>query len=503
MFKGGSAGFLILLSLSALYLFTSLGELALIDPDEPRYAEGAREMRLLRDYIVPHLNFTPRINKPALFYWLVALSYQLFGISEFSARLPSAFFSFILLFLIYFWVKAELGQRTALLSSLVLLSSPLFLIISRLCIIDPLFFCLLGFTLFTFWKYLKEGIPPLFPFLFLGLAFFAKGPIALVLILLTLFTFSLWERSFLHFKKAFNPWGILIFLLVGCSWYLVLLYRIGYPAFKELLFQETIARFKEGVSHTGPFWYYLPILFVGFLPWSIYLIMNFKELRFRVSFLRYISSFSLATFLFFSICKTKLPTYILPILFPLSVYVGVILDKKFEEVRRIEVGIIFALIIIFSAYILIRPNDLLKFLSYGEILKAIFYTLLVSLPLLLLMNCKLRVQITYLFLFFPLLYFIFIYRFGEGFSSYRSCKELFEDVKVRGPYHIYSLRIAKPSLVFYSRKKIERMDDLNTFKGGYLVLKKEDLSRLLDITSSFEILSETKKYYLVWISRNS
>jgi hypothetical protein len=359
----------------------------------------------------------------------------------------------------------------------------------------------LGFTLFTFWKYLKEEIPPLFPFLFLGLAFFAKGPVALVLILLTLFTFSLWERSFLHFKKAFNPWGILIFLLVGCSWYLVLLYRIGYPAFKELLFQETIVRFKEGVSHTGPFWYYLPILFVGFLPWSIYLIMNFRILHFRVSFLRYISSFSLTTFLFFSICRTKLPTYILPILFPLSVYVGVILDKKYEEIKRIEVGIFFAMIVMFSAYILIRPNDLLKFLSYGEILKAIFYTLLISLPLLFLMNRKLRVQITYLFLFFPLLYFIFIYGFGGGFSSYRSCKGLFEDVRIEGTNYIYSLRVLKPSLVFYSRKKIERIEDLNAFKGGYLVLKKKDLSQLFDITASFEILSETSKYYLVWVQK--
>ena len=124
---------------SAMLLFSCLGRLALIDPDEPRYAESAREMMVSGDYAVPHLNFIPRVNKPGLFYWLILASYKIFGVSEFAARFPSAVFGLILILGLYFWVKNEIGEKEAFISSLILLSTPIFFVISRLAIIDAVF----------------------------------------------------------------------------------------------------------------------------------------------------------------------------------------------------------------------------------------------------------------------------------------------------------------------------------------------------------------------------
>src|SRR5687768_10575338 len=78
-----------LIVFAVFLLFFNAGDTALFEPDEGRNAEVAREILLLEDWVTPHYNFVPRMDKPILFYWLVAFSYKLFGVSEWAARLPS------------------------------------------------------------------------------------------------------------------------------------------------------------------------------------------------------------------------------------------------------------------------------------------------------------------------------------------------------------------------------------------------------------------------------
>jgi 4-amino-4-deoxy-L-arabinose transferase-like glycosyltransferase len=104
-------------------LFANLGGAALFEPDEGRNAEKAREILLLNDWVTPHENFIPVLDKPIFFYWLVAFSYKFFGIVEWSARLPSALLALGCLLLVYRFVRQRWGAWEAMWSVLVLVTS--------------------------------------------------------------------------------------------------------------------------------------------------------------------------------------------------------------------------------------------------------------------------------------------------------------------------------------------------------------------------------------------
>src|SRR5438445_5841186 len=117
-------------------VFSSLGSSALFEPDEGRNAEKAREILLLGDWVTPYQNFLPTLDKPIFFYWLVAISFKLFGLSEWSARLPSALAGLGCIFLVYRFARLQWGLQERLWSSLVLITSLEFFLFSRLVIFD-------------------------------------------------------------------------------------------------------------------------------------------------------------------------------------------------------------------------------------------------------------------------------------------------------------------------------------------------------------------------------
>src|SRR4030095_10325611 len=117
-------------------LLYELGGAALFDPDEGRNSEKAREILTLNDWVTPHENFHAVLDKPISFYWLIALSYKLFGVSEWSARLPSAMAAFGCLVLVYLFVQRRWGRWTALWSALILLTSMEFFGLARGVIFD-------------------------------------------------------------------------------------------------------------------------------------------------------------------------------------------------------------------------------------------------------------------------------------------------------------------------------------------------------------------------------
>jgi 4-amino-4-deoxy-L-arabinose transferase-like glycosyltransferase len=120
-------------------LFANLGGAAFFEPDEGRNAEKAREILLLNDWVTPHHNFLPTLDKPIAFYWPVALSFKLFGFSEWAARLPSTLAALGCLLLVYQFARRHWGARTALWSCLVLATSVEFFFFARLVILDVLY----------------------------------------------------------------------------------------------------------------------------------------------------------------------------------------------------------------------------------------------------------------------------------------------------------------------------------------------------------------------------
>src|SRR5688572_10130881 len=192
-------------------LFSDLGAAALFEPDEGRNAEVAREILLLRDWVTPHYDFIPRLDKPVFFFGLVALSFKIFGLGEWSARLPSVLASLGCLSLTYVLARAIFGRRAALWSVLILVTSVEFFVLSRVVILDMVLTFFITLSLACFWfGHLATGrrrkFLVLLMYAFLGAATLIKGPVGLLLPAAVIFFYLLLSR------KWASPWrnGVIV-----------------------------------------------------------------------------------------------------------------------------------------------------------------------------------------------------------------------------------------------------------------------------------------------------
>jgi hypothetical protein len=182
---------LLIIILSFVFFFYALGDYSLKEPDEGRYAEIPREMVESGDYIVPHLNYVRYFEKPPFFYWIVALSYKLFGISELSFRSANVFFAFLSVLFLYFFARKWFNRGIALLSSIILMSSIGFFLMSRVVTLDMCFSFLLFASLLCFYGFYRDRSSLLLylSYMFMGFATLAKGPVAVILLSSTIIIF--------------------------------------------------------------------------------------------------------------------------------------------------------------------------------------------------------------------------------------------------------------------------------------------------------------------------
>ncbi|MEZ6072933.1 MAG: glycosyltransferase [Pirellulales bacterium] len=199
-----------LLVVAAFLLLTGLSY-PLIDRDETRYGEIAREMIETGDWLVPHLNFRTYCDKPPLFYWACAASYKVFGTTESSARLIPALCGMTTLFTTMWFGNRLFSRRIGLLSGIVLLFSVGFLGTSRVLLIDGLLTSCVAISLFTSYEALRSGSVRLSWWICAGLAcglgFLTKGPVALVLLVPPVFAFA-WLSKHVAMPRS----------RIGCSW---------------------------------------------------------------------------------------------------------------------------------------------------------------------------------------------------------------------------------------------------------------------------------------------
>lgn len=309
------------LSLFLLYTWA----VPLIDPDEPRYASTACNMVSGGNWIVPIFNDAPRINKPPLFYWMIAVSYKIFGINEFSARLPSALAGIGTIFITFLMGKRLCGHRNGFWAGMILMTSPLFFFLSRCCITDMLltFFVSAGLYLF-FVEYTEansNNLRRVLFYSFLGMAFLVKGPIGILLILMIISGFVVCLRDIPSIRKLWYLPGFLLFLGIVCAWGIPFWLSIGSEHIITLLIQETSGRFVDGYVHPEPFYYYFPVFLVGYFPWSLFVCVALIRIVKRRKTLTikerkqvyFISLWFIITVTFFSLSRSKLMTYLLPV----------------------------------------------------------------------------------------------------------------------------------------------------------------------------------------------
>ena len=320
-----------IIAICLLLFFSHIGSRPLWDHDEGRHAATSKDMVVSGDWITPTLNGEPFFDKPAFHNWLVALAFVGFGFTEFAARLPNATLGLGCVLLTYLAGRRLYGPGAALLGAVVLATAAEFFLLSGTIMHDMslAFFVTLGLTLW-FVGYSSDGTDRrwfLLSYAAFGGAMLAKGPIGVLLPGAVVFVFLSARRELRFLGRMSLGWGLLIGLAVAAPWYLAIGLRNPDYA-RYFLVELNFGSFlSEEVNHPEPVHYYLPVLLVGFLPWSVFLPAALVRAWQRRNedadgatwFLLFWAGLYLA---FFSAAQSKLPTYILPVFPPLALLVG-------------------------------------------------------------------------------------------------------------------------------------------------------------------------------------
>ncbi len=305
-----------------------LGSFPLMDPDEGRNAEVAREMAATGNWAVPHLNGLPYLDKPVLFFTCAAVSIRAFGAGAAAARLPSLLFALATAALAWWAARRMWGHPAAEVAALATAASPLAVGFSRAVIFDSaLSFFVSCATLLFLLAVEEEAIAAgrrraALAWAAMGFGVLTKGPVALVLPLLVAVPFALWRRSA---RRLFPAIGPLLLVAVVTPWLVAMSIRI--PGFLTYaLVTETMARVATSqLNRTAPFWYFLPIVVAGTFPWVLALPAVIKErttrregrftLEARTVFL---ILWIVLPLVFFSLSQSKRPQYVLPLVVPVA-----------------------------------------------------------------------------------------------------------------------------------------------------------------------------------------
>jgi len=328
-------GWLPWIALAAVW-FATLQVRPMLDPDEGRYAEIPREMAESGDWITPRLDGLKYFEKPALQYWASAAVYSVFGLNEWTSRLWTVGLAFACLPMVFAWAARLYGRGAGLAALAALALSPFFGIVGHLDLLDAGFTFWLTGALFAFTLAQSAEVGSqserrrmLAAWLAAALAVLSKGIVVGVLTGVTLIAYSLVERDARPWRRLHLALGLPLFLLVAAPWFIaVSLRNPDFPAF--FFVHEHFTRFLTTVhQRVEPWWYFLPLLVLGVLPWLAPLIgacrrawldagptPQFKPLKFLLIF-------AAVTLVFFSASGSKLPPYILPMLPPLAAIVGV------------------------------------------------------------------------------------------------------------------------------------------------------------------------------------
>lgn len=320
--------------MATLYLsyFQNLGMIGLVGPDEPRYAWIARDMSESGDWVTPRLYGQPWFEKPVLYYWGAALSFKLFGISEVTARVPSAIAA-LLATLAMAWLAWRIYSVEVARWLLLLLPTSVGMIgFSHAAATDMPFAGML--TIAMVFATVVLGLAPsnnnsasrystTFAMIglgfFLGLAVLAKGPAAIILSGGAILSWALVTKRWRDAFRCLHPIAITSFSLAALPWYIVCARR-NPDFFRIFIIEHNFKRYlTPEFQHVQPFWFYTAILLVAFLPWTALLLWStFTGIRSILqrhvsnAWTMFLVSWALFGLVFFSISRSKLPGYILP-----------------------------------------------------------------------------------------------------------------------------------------------------------------------------------------------
>jgi 4-amino-4-deoxy-L-arabinose transferase-like glycosyltransferase len=459
-----------------------LGSYGLLDPDEPLYGETAREMIVLKDWLSPRMNFTPWFDKPILFYWEVILAFKLFGVNEFAARFWSALLGVGGLFLTYrLSLLLFASRRKALFSGLILASSFGYIVLARASVTDMTLCFLISFALFAFyWGFTRPdgrwaywGI-----YLFGALAALTKGPMGILIPFGVIGTYLFLTRRLGEIRRLHPLGGGLLLLAIATPWYAAMYVLYGAKFGNTFLIEYNLGRFLKPEHMHRSYFYYLPVLLLGLLPWGFFFPSAFYRVARRwrdPRFLFLLVWFSFV-FLFFSVAESKLPSYLLPLFPPAAMILGYVWEEASAAKGDLQLTLSSVGVLFLGAGFFVLPHLSTKLsgryptaVDRAQILGGI---VVIMGGVILLLFARRRwtaafyAHLALMLLVVPTL-LIFVMPEVERYVSTRALA-----LQVAHPnasaHGVASFRYYRPSLTFYTRQVIHRLDE------------EKDLVRFLD-----------------------
>jgi len=313
---------LLILGVSLLLFLSGARLRDLTYPDELRYVEVAREMLESGDWALPHFNYEIYPDKPPVFFWMLAAGIKGFGENTISAILPTSL-SALLTLLVTFLLGRELfDERIALAGVWVLATFLLFLVMAQMVRMDMTLTLLVTLSLTFFVRILRDSNHQkqfrLAAYLALGLALITKGPVGLLIPAITLTAYLTLNRQFRRIKRLVSVPGLLILVAIPLLWLIPAGLEGGRAYLLEILLKQSAGRVVSSFSHARPFYYYLVVFPILFLPWSFFLLL-FLDQKVRDdlsrdrSEIRFLLCWVIGTLLFFSLISGKIVVYLLPL----------------------------------------------------------------------------------------------------------------------------------------------------------------------------------------------
>jgi 4-amino-4-deoxy-L-arabinose transferase-like glycosyltransferase len=329
--------------------------LGLVGADEPRYAQIAHEMLVRFDSaptikgrltacITPYLYGRPWLEKPALYYWRAMFVFQEFNVHDWSARLPSASFAFIMVALIYLHMR-RFRRGGHLDAALITVACVGIIGFSRGASTDMQMaapFCI-GLLGWYAWYETDSKFWLFDIYFFTGIATLAKGPVAPFLAFLIIVAFAALRREWSIIRRSFWWPGVLLYFAIVLPWFVAVQHE-NPTFFREFFLEHNLERFATNrYEHQQPFWYYFIVILLALMPWTVIAIRalidgiqtSVAEWRLRHSkpdrpapkrpgdaFPEFLVLWALIPVVFFSFSQSKLPGYILPSIPPITILTG-------------------------------------------------------------------------------------------------------------------------------------------------------------------------------------
>ena len=362
--------FILLTLLIARILFNSV--IPLMDKTEARYAEIARIMVETGDWITPQIDYgIPFWAKPPLSTWLSAISFSIFGFNEFAARLPYFLLCFAIILLIGKYAKRK--QLNFWLPGIILLLIPEFLLHAGVVSTDTaLAFCV-TLVMISFWEAIQNNAKNYWKYLIylgLGLGLLAKGPIIFILTVPPIFTWLIINKQFIStLKKLVLPLGILIICIIALPWYY--LAEQNSPGFIDyFIIGEHFKRYfdsswsgdKYGFPKSQPLgmiWIFLLLFTLPWLPIISKKIHQFKAVIFKDKWSCFLLVWMLWTPLFFTISKSLIHPYILPVMVPISLFIihWYTTIKNIDKIIQYTANVYFVFFVCAFSFIALKQHE--------------------------------------------------------------------------------------------------------------------------------------------------